>query len=87
MVRHLLIRKGELEQGRLAVRTSEERDAGRQIVGGEPRRHRHRSGIDQEGVPGWHPFVARVGRVDPIPYEGRLMFDGSYSIGDKIPLS
>jgi hypothetical protein len=38
MVRRLLIGIGELEQGWLAVWPTKERDTGRQIVGGEPRR-------------------------------------------------
>ena len=57
MVRRMLVRIGELEQCWLAVWPTKERDTGRQIVGGEPRWHRYRGGIDQEGVQAGIPLL------------------------------
>ena len=73
VVCRLLVGISEPQQDRFAVRTAEERDADRQIVRGESRRHRHRGRIDQERVPGRYALVALIGRIDAVLDEGRLV--------------
>src|SRR5258708_29491866 len=74
VMRRPLIRITQLEQGRLAVRPAEEGYADGQIVGGEPRWHRHRGSLDQESVPGRPALVSRVRWTVPILVRRRLLF-------------
>ena len=60
MMSGLLVRISELEQRRLTVSFSEERDADGQIVGGESGRYRDRSRIDKERVQRGHRFARLV---------------------------
>src|SRR5437588_5664644 len=75
MMSRLLVSIGELEQRRLTVGFSEERDAHRQIVGSEPGRYGDGGRIDQERIQRRYPFVVHVRRIDPILYICGLVLD------------
>ena len=69
----LLVGIRQTDHRTLSVRSAQKADADGKPVLGEPRRDRDGRNEDQEGVEVGCPLRTHIGRIDPVPDEGRLM--------------